>query len=72
MAEPKKNAGIASDKGFLVPEKARHYAAVAKFPSVLDPSGKDLVIQCVHSLRLAHPHCCFRSLQLSRCCFEFM
>lgn len=47
VAAPSKNPGIEGDKGFVVPEKARHYAAVAKFPSVLDPSGKDLVVQYV-------------------------
>jgi hypothetical protein len=47
VAEPAKNPGIPGDKGLLVPEKARHYAAVAKFPTVLDPTGKDLVIQYV-------------------------
>jgi calnexin len=45
VTEPTAFAGIPGDKGLVIPEKARHYAAVAKFPSVLDTKDKDLVVQ---------------------------
>jgi calnexin len=45
VEEARHFSGIAGDKGLVVTEAARHYAALAAFDKPLDPSGKDLVVQ---------------------------
>ncbi|KAK5465470.1 hypothetical protein LTS15_002033 [Exophiala xenobiotica] len=45
VEEPTALPGLVGDKGLVVKNAAAHHAISAKFPSVIDNKGKDLVVQ---------------------------
>lgn len=55
VEEPTVFKGMEGDKGLVVKNPAAHHAISAKFPEVVDPKGKTLVVQYEVKLQSTSP-----------------